>query len=108
MPIPAKANKPDLIQKIMDNPAALSVFEESHGSGAKPSGASTPRPATVASIPIEKGATENDVGVTEAEKGSDIVRCYCISEVSSILANENDSLHLQKSPYNMCYEFRRY
>ncbi|KAL5523469.1 hypothetical protein ACEPAG_7642 [Sanghuangporus baumii] len=55
IPIPAKANKPDLIAKIIDSPAALDVFDEIHGGGSvRPSGANTPKPPVGQDVDVEK------------------------------------------------------
>ncbi|KAL5507605.1 hypothetical protein ACEPAH_7061 [Sanghuangporus vaninii] len=54
IPIPAKANKPDLIAKIIDSPAALDVFDEIHGGGSvRPSGANTPKPSVGQDVDVE-------------------------------------------------------
>ena len=71
IPIPARANKPDLIAKIIDSPAALNVFDELHGGGSvRPSGANTPIPAAVST------SVQEDTGKVEESKEakSDIVR----------------------------------
>jgi len=68
--IPAKANKPDLIAKIIETPAALEVFELTRGGGDKekfvgtPAGGATPQPpqsATVSRLASETPATPNDL-----------------------------------------------
>ncbi|THH03844.1 hypothetical protein EW145_g5964 [Phellinidium pouzarii] len=73
--IPAKANKPDLIAKISSSPAALSVFNELQGGGAKASGASTPRPAPPATVasPAAKVELELEKPSVEQEEGKDFL-----------------------------------
>lgn len=74
VPIPAKANKPDLIAKIIESTATLSIFEEHYGSGAaRQSGASTPKPAAPAIVQTHKREAEKQTAVTETKKDSDIV-----------------------------------
>ena len=62
--IPAKANKPDLIAKIIETPEALEVFQATAGGQPKasPAPVSTPKPAGVAP-PSEPAAPPADLGV---------------------------------------------
>ncbi|KAH8107494.1 hypothetical protein DFH11DRAFT_1549512 [Phellopilus nigrolimitatus] len=68
--IPTKANKPDLIAKIIASPAALSVFDEIHGSGVKAPGVSTPRPVAAPAAPA-KVEMQTKVKETENATGDD-------------------------------------
>ncbi|EJD02615.1 uncharacterized protein FOMMEDRAFT_19911 [Fomitiporia mediterranea MF3/22] len=74
VPIPAKANKPDLIAKIIDTEAASSLFQVKYGDASgRPSGASTPVPvAGAARTVVEKGTTEAQ-RVAEPAKESNIL-----------------------------------
>lgn len=64
--IPAKANKPDLIAKIIETPAALEVFELTRGGGDRakyavtPAGGGTPQPPP--SIADSRLASETPAG----------------------------------------------
>ncbi|KAI5118918.1 hypothetical protein M0805_003742, partial [Coniferiporia weirii] len=72
VPIPAKANKPDLIANIIASPSALDVFHETYSKGTKSSGTSTPKPAAAAAAakPVSpvRAEVEKEVPAVEMEK----------------------------------------
>jgi len=86
--IPAKANKPDLIAKIIETPEALEVFQATLGGQTKasPAPASTPKPAGAAP-PSEAAAAPADLDVPSTVNELDSVKHSENVDLSSIEAS---------------------
>lgn len=109
--LPPKANKPDLISKILDSQLALDVYEELHGSGNTPRPASTPQPPSAnTTTATAKKIAQNDVDVDrtqadeQAEQDSaektDLVSSTStrsFSRTHTCIQKNNTSWPLQKS-----------
>lgn len=86
--LPPKANKPDLISKILDSQPALDVYEELHGSGNTPRPASTPQPpSTNTTTATAKKIPQNDVDADGTPAEDQIEQDSVVAEKTDLVSS---------------------